>query len=114
VNEIIQTASKEKVTRDDLSFCLGHLLNHALYHFESEEKYLLESKYPDAKEHLEAHVRYREEMKNFLVHVGDKNIEVKQLSDEVAAFAGDWLNRHMLGIDKERLQFLKNSGKSSV
>ncbi|MEK9152073.1 MAG: hemerythrin domain-containing protein, partial [Patescibacteria group bacterium] len=101
VNEIIRTANKKSMTRKDLLFCLTHLSNHAFFHFDEEEKYLIDSKYPDVINNIAAHKKYRIEIKNFIIFVEDDKSEIRMLADKVAEFASHWLSRHMLGVDKE-------------
>lgn len=109
-NEIIETTEKNVLTRDDLLMCMGHLADHAFYHFDEEEKYLKTSNYPDSKEHLAAHVKYRVEIKEMIEYVRSQDADVKIIALKVVSFAEDWLSRHMLGVEKEKAHYLKNKG----
>lgn len=110
-NEIIATTEKKELTRDDLLICLSHLADNAFYHFDEEEKYLKDSKHPEAMAHIANHVKHKAEIREMLDYVRNEDMPIGLLADKVASFTSNWLNRHMLGVDKELVQYLKNKAE---
>ena len=102
VNEIAQNATKEPLTRADVLAVLERLANHAFYHFDAEEKYLIDARNPKTSGHLAPHKKYRDEIDDFIRRAKQETTDVRQLAEQAAAFAGDWLTRHMWGSDQEK------------
>ena len=79
---------------------------YAEHHFILEEAYMRELNYPHAKDHLDAHDRFREE----LVAMLDTDPTMGQaLQVSLSDFLYEWLKLHVLGIDKELEEFVIKS-----
>jgi hypothetical protein len=50
-------------------------------------------------------------LRAFLASIREQKTDIAQLADRVAAFAQDWLFRHMLGVHKEQKLYLKSGGE---
>jgi len=88
---------------------LNRLKLYAEHHFILEETYMLELDYPHADAHLEAHNRFREELKA-MMEIDPTMHESLQVS--LSDFLYKWLKLHVLGIDKKLEDFvLKSSSK---
>lgn len=112
VNHIVALTTQKKIEKEDVFVRLGELNDHILYHFDAEETYLKESKFPDVEAHLAAHDAFRKEIKEFTDDIENGKRNAKKIADDTATFASDWLKKHMLGMDKERVQYLRQSQKN--
>lgn len=109
VDKIVNLAGKKNVMEDEIFVSLGELSNYMLFHFAMEEEFLKTSTYPDVLAHIAKHEEFRNEVKKFIAEIRLEKRGPKKIADQSAQFACDWLSRHMLGIDKERLHYLKTS-----
>jgi hemerythrin-like metal-binding protein len=73
-------------------------------HFNSEERLMEESKFPDMMEHKREHDKFRLQVKQFgnLVYVGHY-----VRASQVIEFLGKWLLEHLLGFDAKLRDHLK-------
>ncbi len=85
---------------------LTKLQLYAEHHFSLEETYMAELNYPDAKAHLDAHNRFREELIAMVETQGDMD---KMLQESLSNFLYEWLRLHVLGIDKKLEKFVLES-----
>jgi len=82
------------------------LSNFAENHFSLEETYMVKLSYPRIDEHIEAHNRFREELKAMIEERAEFDEQVRL---SVATFLKEWLMRHVFGIDKDFEAFVLNS-----
>ena len=109
-NEIIALSEQADVQLRGLLFKVTNLSSYAVYHLLTEEKIFKKYDYPDAKEHITAHDVYREKMKKLVDAVEKESPDTKALSNEMAAFAGDWLTNHIMAMDKKYVDFMHKNG----
>ena len=94
---------------------LQDLLAYALYHFETEERLMLEQGYeahePEAaRQHIEDHRKFAQQvvtMRNTLGSTGDID------RDALLSFLGSWLQQHILGVDQKLAAFLHERGAAA-
>ncbi len=86
---------------------LIHLKFYAEHHFTLEEAYMYRLEYPHLDAHLDAHNRFREELKA-MMETDPAMHESLQVS--LSDFLYKWLKLHVLGIDKQLEEFVLNSG----
>ncbi|MFO7569682.1 MAG: bacteriohemerythrin [Smithellaceae bacterium] len=93
--------------KDVLEKILIGMVNYALMHFETEEKYFLKYGYADAENHSKVH-------QAFVAKVGEFRKDYasgrKGLTIEVMDFLMDWLQKHIKGEDKKYAPFLISKG----
>jgi hemerythrin len=85
---------------------LHRLEDYTRNHFALEEEYMRELDYPGRIEHMRAHVRFRREIEALLE--GEAELDA-QFRDIIATFLGEWLKRHVFGIDKKLEEFILQS-----
>lgn len=109
-NDIIKLADKKDSSKDELFTLLGKLGDYAMYHLSTEEEYFTKFEYPDVAPHIEAHNRFRTEIKKYLVDVREADVDVRGLAMKAALFSNDWLSGHILTMDKLYTKFFNEHG----
>lgn len=93
--------------KDILEKILNGMVNYALMHFETEEKYFLQFDYPEAEHHRSVHHAFVDKVSAFKTQYAEGN---KGLTIEVMDFLMDWLQKHIKGDDKKYAPFLIAKG----
>jgi len=87
------------LTPDVINNLLTHLEFYAIRHFQMEERYMMESSYPDLSEEIEEHQyfikRFSEIKKDFLQNGLNPGI-VHTIQNELSL----WIKDHVLGLDQ--------------
>lgn len=109
-NNLLDLLDSEAFTNEGALTSIGRLGDYASYHLGTEEEFFIETKYPDASPHIEAHNQFRAKTKYFTKQVRDKNIDPREIVKEVANFAGDWLLDHILNMDKKYSKWFNDHG----
>lgn len=89
---------------------IGELCNYALYHFSTEETYVLKFQCEGIEHHIKLHDSFRQKTKEFMSRVSECT-DFKDLALEVADYARDWLTNHILAIDKSYIECFHAHGK---
>ncbi|MGD1046347.1 MAG: bacteriohemerythrin [Bacteroidota bacterium] len=89
---------------DKLSETISSLIHHAYVHFAAEEKYLVQTNFPDIKIHVLEHV-------GFIMKTLELSLKVKEGTKdnrlELLRYLKGWYSSHVLGIDRLYIPFLK-------
>lgn len=93
--------------KDVLEKILTGMVNYALMHFETEEKYFLKYGYPDTENHRQIHRVFVDKVSDFRKQFSDGR---KGLTIDVMDFLMDWLQKHIKGEDKKYAPFLIAKG----
>lgn len=93
--------------KEVLGKVLEELTDYTVYHFESEEKLLMQNDYPSYAMHKKEHENLTKQVKEIKEKFdrGDTVITV-----EFMGFLRDWLNNHILQVDKKYSDFLNSKG----
>ena len=94
---------ERKLTQDTLN----SLLDYMRYHFTAEEKLMENLDYPGYAEHKQQHDYYVDAVHKILVEHQEGRAA---LSFAVFTLLKDWIVTHILGEDKEYVQFFKEKG----
>ena len=77
-------------------------------HFETEENVMIQTKYPEYKEHKSCHDEFKQELK-----IIKKKIDIAQdihdIGTELYNFASGWIIKHYSDEDVKLVEFIKNS-----
>jgi len=93
--------------RDVLGKVLSELADYTVYHFQTEEKLLLENTYPS----FIAHKREHDNLTKQVVEIKKKfDSGEAVLTVELMIFLKDWLNNHIMLSDKKYSEFLNSKG----
>lgn len=120
--QLADVGLKKEHANSDLVHLCFNLRSYAFTHFMDEERMMLNSKYPQAREHLREHDKYLVE---FLSLIGKSNLyglNIQGRFDErsakiatlVSEFAARWLEEHIYSPDKALAEHLKTAARRSV
>lgn len=92
---------------DTINTILKKMDDYAYYHFETEEKYMIQGNYKDYNYHKKEHEYFKNELVRFqkLFHAGRANLTVYIIS-----FLSTWLKNHIIKTDKKYSQCFKDLG----
>jgi hemerythrin len=93
--------------KEVLGKVLEELTDYTVYHFDSEEKLLMQYEYPSYTLHKKEHENLTKQVKEIKEQFdsGDTILTV-----EFMGFLKDWLNNHILQVDKKYSSFLNSKG----
>ncbi|MEW6500643.1 MAG: bacteriohemerythrin [Thermodesulfobacteriota bacterium] len=106
INEL-HDAMVAKKAKEVLGSVLGKLVNYAATHFANEEKLMQANGYPEFAAHKEKHEKMTAKV---LSLQKDWQAGKATLGIEVSQFLRDWLDKHILGTDKNYGPFLNSKG----
>jgi len=95
--------------RDVLEPVLTELVDYTIYHFEMEERFMLQHGFPEYDEHKEMHDSLAEKAKQFRDSFAQGQ---KSRAMDVMLFLSNWLNIHILEVDRQYASFLSEKGDS--
>lgn len=106
VNALTEAMKKGR-GKDVLGEILDGLIAYTASHFQTEENYFQQVKYPGASEHKKEHAAFVEKVTGF-----KKEFDAGRatLSVHVLQYLGKWLQNHIKGADKEYSDFLNQKG----
>ncbi len=93
--------------RDVLSTVLTELVDYTVYHFNTEERLFQQYGYPEYKKHKKIHAALAGKTRELKESFDRGN---KQISIDVMLFLSNWLNNHILEVDKKYGSFLNSKG----
>ena len=83
---------------------INKMLEYTVFHFQHEEKLLLDNKYPDYEEHKERHDSFTKQVAMYKKHFDSaENVDV----NEMMGYLKSWLREHILIEDKKYVPYLK-------
>jgi len=106
INELMESMSQGK-SNDVLGYLINDLIEYAAIHFETEEKYFDQYGYPEAISHKEEHENFTKKVTEFK---SDFIAGKLGLSIDVLLFLSDWLENHLIGVDKKYVPFFTEKG----
>lgn len=103
----LHEAMLAKQGKQIVSQIIDELAAYTVYHFQNEEKYMLQFKYGGYQEHKKEHEGFVKEVDRF-----QKDYEAGKLglSLEIMAFLRDWVTKHIKGTDKQYSATFKQNG----
>jgi hemerythrin len=106
INDLNQ-AMKEGKGKDVVSRIVKGLINYTASHFKTEEQYFDRFGYPEKASHMKEHSDFVKKVTEF-----QQGLESGQLalSVQVMNFLSDWLQKHILGVDKKYAPFFASKG----
>jgi hemerythrin len=98
---------KDKYDADKLSETISSLIHHAYIHFATEERYLVQTNFPDLRAHVLEHV-------GFIMKTLELSLKVKQGTEdnrlELLRYLKGWYSSHVLGVDRLYIPIFKAHG----
>jgi len=100
---------KDDIDRyDEIMTALHKLRDYAIYHFETEEKLMLEHGYPKYEEHKSQHDAFIAKINSLdddLIDMDQRTVEM-----DLLIFVANWIEQHILRTDMEYKEFFKGKG----
>lgn len=94
----------------NLELLLDSLIDYAYYHFDTEERFFDKYTYPDKDLHKSEHKDFKNKINEYF----DRLIDSKEcLAMEILTYLNNWLIRHIMNVDKNYTDFLKEKINSS-
>jgi hemerythrin len=106
INQLHQSLLDNK-GREAQKIIIEGMVDYANVHFETEEKYMRRLKYPGYQTHKAEHVRFAEKAFELQKRSNDSGFV---LTLEIMSFLKNWLQEHILVIDKEYSEFFNENG----
>jgi hemerythrin-like metal-binding protein len=92
-----------------LGQAISDLSDYAFVHFKVEEKYFEQVGYEDAPFHIAEHRKFLDRIETFRM---EYSVNGAKYAKEVMFFLQEWLNNHILHVDKKYMEtFIKNGIK---
>jgi hemerythrin-like metal-binding protein len=104
LNELHQAMLAGSQTRD-LVRVMEELILYTKYHFNTEERLMAEAGYPGLARHKQKHQALTAKVEEYAAEVLKGRAT---LSLSILQFLKDWLNKHILGTDKEFAEFVRS------
>lgn len=105
-------ASHEQRDTDEVFKTLNLLTGYTIMHFATEEKFQLESDYPDYPTHKNHHDDFRETVGELMQQLIDEGPTAK-LVESVTTTIGDWLLNHIKKDDYAMAQYFKSKANAA-
>ena len=106
VNELTD-AMKAGHGKDVLGKILDGLISYTAFHFQTEEKYFQQVKYPDAVAHKKEHAAFVQKVTEFKEQFDAGRVTV---SVNILQFLSKWLQSHIKGTDQKYSSFFNENG----
>lgn len=90
---------------EEMSAVIEELLDYTIYHFEAEEKHMLEIGYRRFLSHKVQHDTFIKTLKDFEMNE-DQDKQEEEVS-KILQFVLDWIGEHILVIDKNIMNYLR-------
>ncbi len=109
-NESLELEAAGEATPAAALAALGKLSNYALYHLSTEEEYFAKCQYPEAAWHIAAHEQFRQSVSKYFNEARKEGADARSLMGQVARFAGEWLQKHILEVDRKYVECFHQCG----
>jgi hemerythrin-like metal-binding protein len=105
-NQLIELSEKNTINKEEALLLIDKLGNYAFYHFGMEEELFEKTEYPKIDEHIQKHNAFRKQFNNLSANIYHTDSVQKEDIYKIAQFAGEWIEKHILSVDKEFTQYL--------
>ena len=106
LNELYEAMTVGK-GKDILGEVIDGLINYAVIHFQTEEKYFAQFGYPQTESHKKEHSDFAKQVTEFKDNFAANKVN---LSVDVMKFLSNWLRDHIKGSDKLYGPFFNEHG----
>jgi len=107
LNDLYEAMKSGKASGPVVKKTIDDLLAYTRTHFSFEEQLLKKHGYPEYDAHVQKHVAMFNRVNEFSTKISQG---ASQPVLELATFLKDWLQKHILGTDKQYGPFLKSKG----
>jgi hemerythrin len=106
---VMYTAIRDKSGKEVTENACNEILAYTRYHFDNEEKAMLEVNYPGIEEQLAEHSRLKAEALRLQAMIG---ANFPEGASEFYRFLRHWLIKHIQDCDKKYGPYLQDTGKT--
>jgi len=106
INKLINITEKS-VNPGNLADVLNEMTEYANYHFETEEKYMLDIDFNDYSNHKTQHVEFKKKTADFCF---DAIKSKEKVPSEMLLYLKDWLTNHILKSDMQYKSYVNEQG----
>ncbi len=106
INQIIESIEKNSEWKTTATI-IDSLINYAYNHFSTEERYMMESGYPELQEHVALHLEFIRKVFAMSEEVTLKGAVVQR---EMLSYVTSWYTNHVLGVDRKYMPYLEAKG----
>lgn len=99
-------AKQHNKNTEQIEEILNEMIDHALNHFKTEEKYMIDSNYPEYQYHKEEHLDFSFRTISYLKRVVSGDY---QIANEILEYLKQWLSRHIQVSDKKHTDYFKKN-----
>jgi len=110
VNRIYDLLEKKEENKEEMIDITKELIDYALFHLSTEEKYFNQFAYADISNHMRAHSMFREKTAEYSEIINKDGTDLSKLLLEIADFSKNWLSHHILVSDKAYAPFFQAHG----
>jgi hemerythrin len=103
----LQDAMRAGKGKDTLGLILNELARYTSDHFSTEEKYFERFNYPETATHMNDHARFIRQVGAFKADFESGKIG---LTIKLMDFLSDWLQHHIMSVDKQYSAFFNEKG----
>ena len=102
----VESAIQSRRGMQQVVSTLDFLSEYTVFHFSTEEKYMLQTGYPELENHRAKHEELKKTLGNLIEDFKEDGITEK-ISEAVGTFLGNWLKDHIRVVDQVFAAFLK-------
>lgn len=107
---IAKTKDAREITKKDFLIHITSLVDYATYHFEYEEKLMKKYNYPLYNQHKQIHEVFMVKVNQWVDEFNNMPYIIAENElDKIIQFGMEWLNRHILYVDRKFIDFLKEN-----
>lgn len=106
INKII-AAKQEDNKHERISDALNEMTAYALFHFKSEEEYMLRFDFLEYQQHKKEHKEFLKTTVGFCQRVMNGNYDI---INDLCEFLEEWLTKHIQGTDKKFTECFNKNG----
>lgn len=96
INDCIALVRTARQPRDEINGLLDRMLEYAYFHFESEEQWMRDLRYPSLHDHQQEHLQFFIYIKEAMGRFGKGALS----AEDLLLFLKDWFIHHILGMDQ--------------
>ena len=107
INELyadLLVAQNNEQKRQAIQKLLEELVDYSYYHFDTEEKLMVQLEYPCYIQHVKQHMQFKEQVAQFMQVQSE---DAKVMPFPIVVFLKDWLTSHILQMDKQLGTYLQ-------
>lgn len=109
INKLYALLEEKKVDdHEEIDLIIQEMMDYAVYHFQTEEKYFKLFNYEKAEEHTEVHNQYKTKIEDWYRRYSET--KDRAVFFEISTYLHDWWIWHINNTDRDYAPLLKEKG----